>query len=156
MTRQNAWPEGMPELRENLEDLLLTGKELLHRVLEVIARGLKYEDPLIFVKNHQKAGTAEGCTAIRLNHYPPTADIEVKENQVRCGEHSDFGSITFLFQKDKGGLEVLNRQGQWVSAPPIDGTIVVNVGDALQRWSADKLLSSVSVIKARLFAVEVT
>ncbi|XP_072044890.1 uncharacterized protein [Amphiura filiformis] len=139
---QKAWPEGMPELRENLEDLLLTGKELLHRVLEVIARGLKCEDPLIFVKNHQKTGTAEGVTSIRLNHYPPTADIEVKEKQVRCGEHSDYGSITFLFQKDKGGLEVLNRQGQWVSAPPIDGTIVVNVGDALQRWSADKLLSS--------------
>ncbi|XP_072022330.1 uncharacterized protein [Amphiura filiformis] len=139
---QKAWPEGMPELRENVEDLLLTGKELLHRVLEVIARGLKYEDPLIFVKSHQKTGTAEGCSSIRLNHYPPTADIEVEEKQVRCGEHSDYGSITLLFQKDQGGLEILNRQGQWVSAPPIDGTIVVNIGDALQRWSADKLLSS--------------
>ncbi|XP_072022333.1 uncharacterized protein [Amphiura filiformis] len=102
---QKAWPEGMPELRENVEDLLLTGKELLHRVLEVIARGLKYEDPLIFVKSHQKTGTAEGCSSIRLNHYPPTADIEVEEKQVRCGEHSDYGSITLLFQKDQGGLE---------------------------------------------------
>ncbi|XP_072044891.1 uncharacterized protein [Amphiura filiformis] len=137
-----VWPEGMPALKVNMEDLMLTGKELLHRVLEVIARGLKCKDPLIFVKKHQKAGTAESCTSIRLNHYPPTADIEVEEKQVRCGEHSDYGSITFLFQKDKGGLEVLNRQGQWVSAPPIYGTIVVNIGDALQRWSGDKLLSS--------------
>ncbi|XP_072022353.1 uncharacterized protein [Amphiura filiformis] len=73
------WPEEMPEFKENMEDMLFTGKEILHRVLEVIARGLKCEDPLIFVKKHQNIGTAESCTSIRLNHYPPTADIEVKK-----------------------------------------------------------------------------
>ena len=40
--------------------------------------------------------------------------------------------------------QVLNLDGEWVAAPPIDGTIVVNIGDMLQQWTADKLLSSVS------------
>ena len=65
------------------------------------------KDPLIFVKRHAKIGTVDCLTCIRLNHYPPTANFDVKEGQVRCGEHSDYGSITFLFQKDQGGLEVL-------------------------------------------------
>lgn len=51
-------------------------------------------------------------------------------------KHSDYGSITLLFQKDVPGLEVqgATRSG-WVSAPLIDNAILVNVGDQMEFWT---------------------
>jgi isopenicillin N synthase-like dioxygenase len=62
--------------------------------------------------------------------------------QVRAGEHSDYGSITLLFQDDVGGLEVRSPKGTFVRAKPIEGTVVVNAGDLLSRWSNDKIRST--------------
>ncbi|CAB4042505.1 UPF0676 -like [Paramuricea clavata] len=66
---------------------------------------------------------------------------ELKEGQIRLGEHSDYGTITLLFQDQSGGLEIRQEQG-FVSARPIEGTILVNIGDLLQRWTNDKLVST--------------
>ena len=57
--------------------------------------------------------------------------------------HTDFGCITLLWQDENGGLEVLERQTQtWIAAPPIPGTLVVNVGDLLARWTNDRYAST--------------
>ena len=45
---------------------------------------------------------------------------------IRCGEHSDYGTVTFLFQDDLGGLEVKSGE-RWIEATPIKGSIVVGV-----------------------------
>jgi len=55
---------------------------------------------------------------------------------------SDYGTITLLFQDDRGGLEVLSPKGGFVPATPIPDTIVVNAGDLLQRWSNDVIRST--------------
>ena len=55
---------------------------------------------------------------------------------------TDYGTMTLLFQDDKGGLEVLSPKGQYVPATPIPGTIVVNAADLLQRWSNDVIKST--------------
>ena len=67
------------------------------------------QDPQFFVRAHGKIGEgpATNCTTLRLLHYP--AVTEVKETQLRCGEHTDYGSITLLFQDENGGLEVVSR-----------------------------------------------
>ena len=44
----------------------------------------------------------------------------------RCGEHSDYGSLTFLFQDDLGGLEVRDKSGEWVRARPVKDSMLVN------------------------------
>ncbi|CAG2238910.1 unnamed protein product [Mytilus edulis] len=64
------------------------------------------------------------------------------QGQVRCGEHSDYGTLTLLFQDNIGGLEVKSRDGEYIQAPPIPGTIVVNIGDLMQRWTSDKLIAN--------------
>ena len=62
------------------------------------------QDPLLFVKQHVKSFENSGTT-LRTLYYPALTDVTPKENQVRCGEHSDYGGITLLFQ-ERPGLEV--------------------------------------------------
>lgn len=51
--------------------------------------------------------STKNCTTLRLLHYPSISeDTIVKPGQIRCGEHTDYGSITLLFQDDMPGLEV--------------------------------------------------
>jgi isopenicillin N synthase-like dioxygenase len=81
---------------------------------------------------------------LRLIHYPPTGVSTSHDTHpasaggsIRAGSHSDYGSCTLLFQKDVGGLQVeTTTVGQWVNIPPQNGCIVVNVGDAMEFWSA--------------------
>jgi isopenicillin N synthase-like dioxygenase len=47
-----------------------------------------------------------------------------------------------LWQDHNGGLEVLGPDGVWVEAKPIEGTLVINVGDLLERWSNDRFAST--------------
>lgn len=82
-------------------------------------------------------------TCLRSNYYPPVdSNTILQKDQIRCGEHSDYGTVTFLFQDDRGGLEILSPKGEYVPVPSIHGTIVANVGDMLQRWTADTLVAT--------------
>ncbi|XP_070532434.1 uncharacterized protein [Ptychodera flava] len=102
------------------------------------------KDPYHFVKACRKVGGPENETVIKCLHYPPILKARTqKDGQIRCGEHSDFSLITLLFQDDKGGLEVQAKDGDFIPVPPIEGTIVVNIGDTMQRLTVDKLVSNV-------------
>lgn len=69
--------------------------------------------------------------------------FKINPGQVRAGEHSDYGSITLLFQDQRGGLQVKSPNGQFVDATPIEDTCVVNAGDLLARWSNDTIKSTI-------------
>jgi isopenicillin N synthase-like dioxygenase len=72
---------------------------------------------------------------LRLLHYPPTEIVS--EGQLGAGAHTDYGTLTVLFQDAVGGLQVQNLAGEWIDAPPIPGTVVINTGDLIARWSND-------------------
>ncbi|GMF05609.1 unnamed protein product [Ambrosiozyma monospora] len=82
---------------------------------------------------------------LRLLHYPPTSQQDLKEGKTeRIGAHSDFGTITMLLQDSCGGLQVECPRGSgiFVDAPCIPGSLVINTGDLLMRWSNDQLKST--------------
>jgi isopenicillin N synthase-like dioxygenase len=82
-----------------------------------------------------------------LNYYPAVAahreGAHNKNDNVGIGSHTDLQCFTLLWQDEVGGLQVLNSDDQWVKAPPIPGTIVVNIGDFLMRMSNDHFKSTV-------------
>ncbi|MBD2387667.1 isopenicillin N synthase family dioxygenase [Cylindrospermum sp. FACHB-282] len=102
--------------------------QLANRVLEGFALALELPADFFVTRHNQQNHT------LRLLHYPPL-QTSPKPGQVRAGEHSDYGSITLLFQDDIGGLEVQTALGDWIPAPAIPGTVVVNTGDLMQRWT---------------------
>ncbi|KKY20787.1 putative 2og-fe oxygenase superfamily protein [Phaeomoniella chlamydospora] len=79
-----------------------------------------------------------------FNYYPKMTEAEVAASEdVGLGSHTDLQCFTLLWQDMIGGLQVLNKDGQWIKATPIEGTIVVNIGDYLMRLSNDRFKSTV-------------
>lgn len=113
-------------------------KELHVNVMRAIAVGLGIDD-------HWFDSYCDGGdNTLRLLHYPEVKSDVFKKNQntVRAGAHTDYGSVTFLFQDMAGGLQIMSSKGTFVDATPIAGTIVVNAGDLLARWSNDTIKST--------------
>jgi isopenicillin N synthase-like dioxygenase len=87
---------------------------------------------------------------LRLLSYPPIrTSLLLGDGQARAGSHTDYGTLTLLFQDSIGGLEVQNPHTKhYQPASPIPGTIVVNAGDLLARWSNDVLRSTLHRVVA--------
>ncbi|XP_014881862.1 UPF0676 protein C1494.01 isoform X2 [Poecilia latipinna] len=135
------WPssDAVGDFREILTAFFHRCKDLSLRVLRVMAQSLSL-DPDIFLSAHRFIGTDKNGTTLRTLYYPSVKSETAKEGQVRCGEHSDYGSITLLFQGSEG-LQVCTRAGEFISAPCIPGTVLVNIADLMQRWTSDQLIS---------------
>jgi isopenicillin N synthase-like dioxygenase len=137
----NNWPTGDEEagkFKEFMVGFHGQCKELHIELMRAIAVGMGLPE------SYFDSFTDVGDNTLRLLHYPPAAKEVFKRNkmQVRAGEHTDYGSITLLFQDDRGGLQVKSPNGTFVDATPIPGTVVVNAGDLLARWSNDTIKST--------------
>ncbi|GAM82314.1 hypothetical protein ANO11243_002930 [Dothideomycetidae sp. 11243] len=135
-----AGPDGKPaEFKKDMIDFFARCKTLHMEVMRAIAVGLGIEQSWF------DSYCDGGDNTLRLLHYPavPAAVFRENRNQVRAGAHTDYGSITLLFQDQRGGLQVLSPDGHtFVDATPIPDTIVVNAGDLLARWSNDVIKST--------------
>lgn len=109
--------------------------ELANTILQAYALALELPEDFFTIRHNQQNHT------LRLLHYPPL-QTPPKPGQVRAGEHSDYGSITLLFQDDIGGLEVQTVSGEWIVAPAIPDTVIVNTGDLMQRWTNHRFCST--------------
>lgn len=137
----NNWPSGDTAAKDFKDTMLRffgLCKELHVEVMRAIAVGMGLEES--YFDNH----TNVGDNTLRLLHYPEVPKDVFRKNklQVRAGEHTDYGSITLLFQDDRGGLQVKSPKGTFVDATPVPGTVVVNAGDLLARWSNDTIKST--------------
>ncbi|MBT8327951.1 MAG: isopenicillin N synthase family oxygenase, partial [Bacteroidia bacterium] len=81
-----------------------------------------------------------GNSILRPIHYAPITSEP--KNAVRAGQHEDINLITLLMGASAEGLEVLNKQSEWIPITALPNQLVVNVGDMLQRLTNDKLKST--------------
>lgn len=134
-SQPNQWlpEETIPGFRDTMNNMHRELGQIAQEVLRAIAVGLGQEDEHYLAKKH-----ASSNHHLRLLHYLPipAEDLE-KERASRCMAHTDWSSITLLFQDDCGGLEVedISKPGTFVPAEPIKNAVVVNAGDVLQMWS---------------------
>jgi isopenicillin N synthase-like dioxygenase len=75
---------------------------------------------------------------LRLIHYPYDPDAR---DAVGIGAHTDYECFTLLLPTAPG-LEVLNGAGKWIDVPPLDGALVVNVGDILETWTNGRFVAT--------------
>ncbi len=74
-------------------------------------------------------------------YYPPQPK-SMGSDQFGVAPHTDYGCLTLVWQDDSGGLEVRRASGDWVTAVPVEDSLVVNVGDLLARWTNDRFQST--------------
>ncbi|OJJ81381.1 putative oxidoreductase, 2OG-Fe(II) oxygenase family [Aspergillus glaucus CBS 516.65] len=129
------------------------------QILTLLALGLEV-DPTFFTTRHDPIHGPSGCT-LRFLYYPsltsPATASYKHDEDVRAGAHSDYGSITLLFQRPgQPGLEILTPEGEWAGVPvePNQSSqgqgqgfafppILVNIGDLLSYWTDGLLKSTV-------------
>ena len=131
----NAWPGFLPHMRPVLNQFFeathICGRHLLRAFAASLDLPLDY-----FVGGFDKP-VSRGS----LVYYPPQPP-NLGTQQFGVGPHTDYGCLTLVYQDAVGGLQVATRKGEWVTAVPIEGTFVVNVGDLMARWSNDHFKST--------------
>ncbi|KAI2624876.1 Clavaminate synthase-like protein [Hypoxylon sp. NC1633] len=138
----NVWlpQDVLPGFREFMTDFYWKCFEAAKELLRALAIGVGLEDEDFFLRFHSGENNQ-----LRLLHYPPIEAEKLSSNSVaRMPAHSDWGTITMLFQDECGGLQIEhpNEGGHFVDATPMKNAMVMNVGDLLMRWSNDFLKST--------------
>lgn len=134
MQGPNQWPDWLPGFKPAMLAYVREVDALGRHIVRLIALALGL--PATALDHHFDHPT----TFLRALHYPPQPPAE--DEQIGSAPHTDYGIITLLAQDDSGGLQVRPRGGDWIEAPPIPDTYVLNVGDMLQRWTNGRLVST--------------
>ena len=121
----NVWPEEVAGFRSAALDIYQALEAVGDRVLAAAALDLDLQADWFADK------TDCGNSILRPLHYPPIDNAP--EGAVRAAQHEDINLITLLVGSKEQGLEILTRDGRWIAVTTLPGTIVVNVGDMLQR-----------------------
>jgi len=121
----NVWPSEVPEFRPCGYGLYDALDKLGSRVLRALALHIDLPEAYFDDK------TNFGNSILRPIHYPPITAPDIPN--VRAGAHEDINLITLLVGASAQGLEVRSRTGEWVPFTADADTIVVNIGDMLQR-----------------------
>ena len=106
----NEWPNDSFEA--TVAPLIKELGSLADRLLNMLGVGLELDDPKVFADAHsafqsKREADSVSFTTFRINLYPAIEASQLKEDQVLCGEHADFGTITLLMQDHVRGLEVI-------------------------------------------------
>ncbi|XP_027151646.1 probable 2-oxoglutarate-dependent dioxygenase At3g50210 [Coffea eugenioides] len=131
MQGSNVWPSHPPNFKKLMEEYVNLCTELSRKIMRGIALALG-GSPVEF------EGTRAGDPfwVLRIIGYPgvpPANGQDMPKNDIGCGAHTDYGLLTLVNQDDGiTALQVKNLSGEWISAPPIPGTFVCNIGDMLK------------------------
>lgn len=134
MSGPNVWPE-FPGFKSTVSDYYAEVLNLARRLIKLFAEVLHL--PSDFFDSLVSTPGAMG----RLIHYPPQPAND--PDALGIGAHTDIECFTILCQGTVPALQILNVDGEWIQAPPIPGTFVVNIGDMLARWTNDRFISTV-------------
>jgi isopenicillin N synthase-like dioxygenase len=129
----NVWPEEVESFRATFLELFAAFDTAGLRILAAIARHLG------LAPDYFEDTVEDGNSVLRLLHYPP---VSGEGPEIRAGAHEDINTITLLLGAEEAGLQLLDRDGNWLAVAPKEGELVVNIGDMLQRLTNNVLKST--------------
>ena len=141
--REQALPGWREAVARYYHGMIETSRALMHS----IARSLD------LAENFFDDAFDRGLSTLRLIRYPPRIDLQQaaeadpnlwvmhagSRRYVTGAPHVDSGFLTLLAQHGVGGLQARGRQGEWMDVPSLEGTLAVNFGKVLERWSAGRI-----------------
>jgi isopenicillin N synthase-like dioxygenase len=133
----NLWPAGQPGLRAAVTAYMDATTRAAAVLMEGVSMSLGL--PADWFERHY---TAAPTVLFRIFHYPASGPSDIDWSQSwGVGEHTDYGLLTLLAQDEHGGLQVRTPTG-WIEAPPIQGALVCNIGDMLERLTGGRFKST--------------
>ena len=123
----DRWHIPVAGFRETVLDLHDACARACASLLQATALSLDAPEDFFVDKHAPHAGT------VRFFHYPPV-EHQPGAGQLRAGSHTDYGTVTLVFQDGVEGLEAF-VDGRWLTVPVVPGTVTVNVADLLSRWT---------------------
>jgi len=126
----NIWPESPAGFKDTFlalfDALQETGRVILEALTPALGQPQDFFDALIRGRN----------SVLRLLHYPPVAGHD-EAGGVRSAAHEDINLITLLLAPQGPGLELLDRDGRWLSVETRRDNLIVDSGDMLARMTND-------------------
>lgn len=123
----NQWPDWLPQFRTEVMQYYDAVRAVGDTLFRAFAIALDLPEEFFVAKARKPP------SQLRLLHYPQN-DLPMDNTHLGIGAHSDFECFTILHQRAPG-LQVMNAADEWVEAPPLPGTFIVNIGDMLQAWT---------------------
>lgn len=124
----NLWPDFVPAMEAGALAFFNHADRVARYLLQGFALGLNLEKDF-FLRNSEIPLSRASFV------YYPGQPAQSDKPVFGVGPHTDFGLLTVLSQDSVGGLQIENLNGDWIEAPPVPGTLIVNVGDLLERWT---------------------
>jgi len=124
----NQWPENLPGFHEVLTQYSIAIRILARQLFGAFALALELP------QDYFAPVSSKPMMLIRILRYPSQPG-PFDEARMGTGAHTDHECFTILSQDEVPALQVRNRSGDWIDAPPVPGAFVVNIGDLMARWT---------------------
>ncbi|BBY27233.1 isopenicillin N synthase family dioxygenase [Mycolicibacterium sediminis] len=138
----NVWPDQVPSFQPAVLEYFADAGRVARTLTQIFCVALGLE-PGYFERI-----TDHSVDVLRMNNYAlPEGTVTLDGDLTGMGEHTDFGIVTVLWADQVAGLQVLDTDGHWHDVAPVDGALLVNLGDLTARITNDQWMSTLHRVK---------
>jgi isopenicillin N synthase-like dioxygenase len=134
---ENVYPAEVPCFRGAVGDWFAAAGRVARTMVRIFGAALAGREDAF------ERFTDHSIDVLRMNNYRlPAPGAELEPGQLGMGAHTDFGIVTVLWADQVPGLEIHGSDGGWHPVRPADGALLVNLGDAIARWTNEEWVST--------------
>ena len=134
----NTWPDATPGFRPAVEHYFSHAETLAAILMRAFTDALGLEE------GYFDSMLDHSINALKMNNYAlEEGDVDVAGEMTGMGAHTDFGILTILWADQVPGLQILGADNLWHDAQPADDALLINLGDAMARWTNDRWRSTI-------------